>query len=442
MCAALLLPAPGSVCAQTPSGPAAEQKSALLTRYVDQQLGMTADELVTYALAHNLELQAAHKEIEAAQAMVRQARLRANPMLDLEGTRQITGKDNTLMATAKLPLELGGRRPARIAVAEREVEVRVNEVADRERMLATEVRRKFGEAIAQSQKLSFADQLVESNLRTFDLVVARVTKGATAPLEQNMVLVEVNRLRSIRETAEGQIEVLMLELRNLIGMPGDEPLRLRGDFSGLTDPLIPVGEATTRGLSDRADLRAFRATEYLAEALIEQARADGRLDASVSAGYQRMNSGFPVFGVNEQGQLQPVQSIFNFFKFGVSLDLPVRNKNQGAIEAAVYGAEAATQKREFAELTVRREIAAAYAQYFRSARAMEIYRVGVLDQARVNLDVVRQTYELGSKTLIDFLGEQRRFIELENDFIETQLAVYDARIAILSASSSPQLLRP
>ncbi|MEO6392600.1 MAG: TolC family protein, partial [Pyrinomonadaceae bacterium] len=391
ICAALLLAAPASLTAQSQSGPPAERKHAILTRYIDPQAGMSADDLVVYALAHNLELLAAHKEIDAAQAMVRQARLRANPMLDLEGTRQITGKDNTLMATAKLPLELGGRRPARIAVAEREVDVRVSEVANRERLLATEVRQKFGEALAQSLKLSFADQLVESNLRTFDLVVARVTEGATAPLEQNMVLVEVNRLRSQRETAEGQLEVLMLELRNLMGMPGDETLRLRGDFSGLTEPMISESEATVRGLNERADLRGFRAMEDLAEALIEQARSEGRLDASVSAGYQRMNSSFPVFGVNDQGQLQPVQSVFNFFKFGVSLDLPVRNKNQGAIEAAVYGAEAATQKREFAQLTVRREIAAAFAQYFRNARAMEIYRVGVLDQARVNLDVVRQT---------------------------------------------------
>src|SRR5216684_3767120 len=80
-------------------------------RFVDQTNGMTADEAVAYALAHNGELQAVRKEIDAARAMVKQARLRANPKLDIEGTRQIPpGKDNSVMASAMLPLELGGRR--------------------------------------------------------------------------------------------------------------------------------------------------------------------------------------------------------------------------------------------------------------------------------------------------------------------------------------------
>ena len=121
--------------------------------------------------------------------------------------------------------------------------------------------------------------------------------------------------------------------------------------------------------------------------------------------------------------------------------LPVRNKNQGAIEAAVAQLEAAKSRREFAELTVRREVAAAYAQYERAVRAEEIFRVGARDPARANLDVVRQTYELGSKTLLDYIAEQRRFIELENDFIEAQLAVYNARVEIQRSSSAPELIK-
>ena len=80
-----------------------------------------------------------------------------------------------------LPLELGGRRPARIAVAEREVEIREREVANNERMLAAEVRMKFGEALAQSFKLSLTDERIESNQQSFNLVAARVIEGATPP---------------------------------------------------------------------------------------------------------------------------------------------------------------------------------------------------------------------------------------------------------------------
>src|SRR5205814_5339632 len=127
------------------------QTGASVSRYLDQATGMTADEAVAYALTHNAELEAARKEIDAAKAMVKQARLRANPMLDVEGKRQVPpGRDNTVMAGVTLPLEMNGRVPTRIAVAERQVEVREREFANRERILAAEVRMKFGEALAEA----------------------------------------------------------------------------------------------------------------------------------------------------------------------------------------------------------------------------------------------------------------------------------------------------
>lgn len=426
----------------SPPDPTLPQTPASVSGYLDQTSGMSADEAVTYALAHNAELEATRKEIDAAKAMVKQARLRANPMLDVEGKRQVPpGRDNTVMAGVGLPLELNGRVPTRIAVAEREVEVREREFANRERMLAGEVRMKFGEALAQALKLSFTDQLVEANQRSLNLIAARVNEGATPPLEQNMALVELNRLKSMRETAEGKVEVAFLELRNLMGMPPEQPLRLKGDFDHLIDQLPAVADETARALRERQDLQAFRANENLAAARIEQARAEGRWDASVTAGYERMHAGFPQFGVGDHGALEPIESNFHYLKFGVSILLPVRNRNQGAIEAAVAETDAAKSRREFAELTVRREVAVAYAQYARAVKAEEIFRMGARNPAKANLDVIRQTYELGSKTLIDYISEQRRFIELENDFIDAQLAVYNARVEIQRSTSSPELIK-
>lgn len=416
-------------------------KNESASHYIDQASGLTADDLVAYALEHNLELQAMRKEIDAAKALVKQARLRPNPTIDLSVSKGVTSADRNIDANVMLPLELGGRRGARVAVAERQVEVREHEFTNRERLLAAEVRMKFADTLAQILKLSLTDELVASNQQSFNLVAARVLEGATPPLEQNMVLVELNRLKSMRESAEGKVEVAMLALRNLVGMPPEEPLRLRGNFDNLIDQLPTVSETTERALHERPDLLAARSAENVALAQIEQARSEGRLDASLLAGYEHMIFGFPVKGFDDVGRLQPVQGGFNYLKFGISLAVPVRNKNQGAVEAAVAESDAAKRRREFAELAVRHDVATAYAQYDRAARAMEIFRVGVQQQARANLDVVRQTYELGSKTLLDYLGEQRRFIEFENDFVDSQLAVYNARVEIKRAAASPELIK-
>ncbi len=67
--------------------------------------------------------------------------------------------------------------------------------------------------------------------------------------------------------------------------------------------------------------------------------------------------------------------------------------------------------------------------------------MGVRDQASANLEVVRQTYELGSKTLLDYIAEERRFIEVETAFIDSLLETYLARVDIQRAAALPELIK-
>jgi outer membrane protein, heavy metal efflux system len=433
---------PAQSWAQRTSAMLAQQNpQSSLSRYFDPTAGLSVDEAVAYALSHNADLLAARKEVDAARALVKQAGLRANPMIDVERKEQINGKDNDTMIGGTLPLELGGRRSARIAVAQRELEMKERLLADRERLLAAAVKMKFGQALGELLKLAFTENLVTTTDRGYRLVAARVTEGRTAPLEQNIVLVEVNRIKSLREVGEGKVQVALLELRNLIGMAPEEPLRLRGDLNPIVEPLPSVAVVTEVALKERPDVQAARIAETLAEAQIEQARSEGRFDASLSAKYELMNFGFPQRGFDEAGRLVPINGRFHSVAVGVNLLLPVRNRNQGAIEAAVAEKEAATRRREFTELTVRREVASSFARYEQSMRAAEIYRVGVRDQANANLQVVRQTYELGSKTLLDFIAEQRRFIEVETSFIDSLLETYLAGVDIDRATASPELMK-
>ena len=407
--------------------------------YFDQQNGMTADQAVALALENNGELQALRKDTDAARALVKQASLRPNPTLYASGAKQIDGADNNAMAEVMLPLELGGRRSARIAVAQKELEAREFELANQERLLAAEVRFKFGEALAAIKKLDVTEKTLLAAKQGYELVAARVTEGKTAPLEQNIFLVEVNRLQSIREMSEGKVEAVMFELRNMIGMKPEEPLRLRGDFVGLIAATPSISASTDNALRTRPDLSGARTVEQLAAAKIEQAKSEGRIDASLKTGYQRMNSSFPVSGFDDRGILRPVQDVFHFFNFGVEISLPVRNRNQGAVEAAAFERQAAQRRVEFGELTIRREVATAFARYNRAARSFSIFQNGVRDQANANLQVIWQTYELGSRSLLDYIAEERRFLDIENELIDAELETYIANIEIMRATNAPEL---
>jgi cobalt-zinc-cadmium efflux system outer membrane protein len=412
-----------------------------VSRYIDPVGGMTADDAVALALKNNAELEALRREAQAAEALIRQARVRPNPSIELSGSKMLGGPDHSIMMEGELPLELGGRRSARIRIAEQELQVRRLTVAERERQLAAEVRTKFGEALAAILKLKFVDEMHAAGTENYNLVAAQVSEGRRAPLERSMETVELNRMLALHETSEGQTEILLLELRNLIGSAPEEPLRLRGDLGTSAEPLLTQTEAVQQALQTRTDLLGARAVERLAAARTEQARAEGRVDADVMVGYQRMRSGFPLSAFDNKGLLMPIDMRAQYFTFGVKLDLPVRNRNRGMIEASVLEQEAAAKRREFGELTIGREVASAYVRFQRAARAEAIYRVGVRDQAAQNLGVVRLTYELGSKTLLDYIAELRRFIETESAYIDAQRESYLARIDVLRVINSPELIR-
>lgn len=408
--------------------------------YLDLQNGMTADEAVKFALENNGEIDALRKETEAARALVKQAALKPNPKIEANTARQIGGTDSQVMVEGMLPLELGGRRSARIAVAQAELEIREFALTNQERLLAAEVRSKFGEVLSTIKKLELLEKIIANTRQGYQIIAAKVTEGRTAPLEQNMLLVELNRLRSLRETAEGRVETAIFELKNLMGMKPEELLRLKGDFENLIDNLPSVNEAVNNALRQRPDLQGAKAMEKLAVARLNQARAESKVDASLKTGYQRMRSGFPLSGITDTGGLQPIESVFHFFTFGVEIDLPVRNRNQGMIEAAIYEQQAAQSRIQFGELTIRREVNVAYARYNRSVRALTIFQNGIRDQANVNLQTIWRTYEFGKSTLSDYIAEERRYLEIENEVTDALLETYLAKIEILRATNAPKLI--
>ena len=164
--------------------------------------------------------------------------------------------------------------------------------------------------------------------------------------------------------------------------------------------------------------------------MVRKEQAEGRWDASVSVGYQRQDFGFPLNGLTASGAQRPIQDVFHYFGGGVSITLPVWNRNQGNVAAATAAAQAAERRAEFAVLTAQQQIGAAFTQYEAARRSLDIYERGVRDVSRRNLDVIRQAYQLGRGSLLDVIAEQRRYIEIENGYTEALKQVYDAAVEV------------
>jgi cobalt-zinc-cadmium efflux system outer membrane protein len=389
----------------------------------------TIDELIMRALADNLELRAARAEVDAARGRLRQAALRPNPMLDLGAQQSVSGPDNNITVGMTLPLELNRRKEGRIGVAERELEMKAAQVADRERGLKAEVRMRAGELLAAQRNLRITEELLDVNRKALGLIRERVRRGAVPPLEDNLMLVEVNRLDATHRILESRVEVLRLQMKTLAGLEPDAPLAIRGDLSP-TPVRLDREAGLAQSLAARPDLMVAQAEVAMAGAKIRKEEAEGRWDASINVGYLRQNFGYDLRGLTENGEIRGITDIFHYIGGGVTVMLPLRNRNQGNIAAALAEAQGAGRRMDFVALTIRQEVAAAFTQYEAAQSSLEIYAQGVREVARQNLEVIRRAYELGRTSLLDVITEQRRYIDIEMGYTESLKQVYDAVVDI------------
>ena len=389
--------------------------------------GQTSEDLVARALVQNGEILAGGRQVAAARGGVTQAGLKANPSAAFTESQEVAGGQNNFMIGGSLPLELYHRRERRIEVAQAGVKMAEFDQAERERRLRADVESKFGEVLASARNLQVAEELLALNRQALDLTQTRADQGAAPPLDANLLRVEVNRIDALRVDLEAKLGVAMLELKSLVGMKPEEELRLKGSLEAVfADQVIAI----THVVEARPDLLATRAAEQVASAKLRQAETEARPDASISAAYQRMDSSFNLNGLNTAGQPRPIQGIFHFLAVGVSINLPTRNKNQGAIETAVAQMDEAKRRREYAELIATREVAAALLVLGKAQEGLRIYRSGVRGQASQNLDVIRKTYELGRTQLLDVIAEQRRFIDIEMGYTEALSRYYQAAVRV------------
>ena len=400
--------------------------------YFDPLQGSSSSDLVQRALSSNAEVSAVRLDIQRGRARLRQAGLRPNPTFDFEqATGRFTGSlgERETSVGFALPLELGGKRQRRIDLARIELEAAEAEVADRERRLIADVRTAYAEAMAGVRELEITENLNNLDIQTARIVEARVTEGESAPLESNLLRVEVDRLKARRALVEGRLKAAMLRLKTLAGIPANESLRLGEDLvaPGVPEPPASVEAAVDIALRTRPDLRLARLTEEAAQAGLRLARAQATPDVTAFSKYTVNRSIFdntPVGVLRDQDKL---------LSFGVSISIPVLNRNQGAKAEAEAAIAQSQKRREFIETMVRFEVASAYARYEAAQSAMATLEKGVLARSAENIRSIRGAYEIGAFRVTDLLVEQRRYVDSQREFIEAMAERYRALADLQSA---------
>ncbi len=416
-----------SSSAQSPRG-----QVPLASRFVDRANGLSLEEAIARAIEQEPSLRAARSQVEVAQGTKIQASLRPNPSVSFERREEPGGTDNLTTVGVEWPLDLF-RRDRRIAVADREVATAQLALVDRERVLAADVRTRYGDVLATIRDLALLDEIVAATQNQFDLLRSRVEQGASPPLERDLLDVELRRVQAERLLQTARTETAMFELKRVLGMKADATLTVRDTFEALVQResavALQVRDVST-SVDQRADLREAAARIDTAVAKIDRAQSEGRFDVRLIGNYMRMDMGFPQRGFAPDGGLERVRGQFNYWSAGAMVTIPVLHRNQGDVAVARAERTGAAAAYDAARLAAEAELASARARDDRAREAVKIYGTGAQALARQNLAVVGQSYELGGVTVFEVLAEQRRYLDVERAYTEALRAAYEARTAL------------
>lgn len=372
--------------------------------------------MIERALTTNQELAAARLNIDRARARLNQARLRPNPTLEFEqqsGRLVGNGGDGEFSVGASLPIEIYGRRDARINQAQIEIDASQSEVRNRERLLAAGILTNYVEALAALRELEATEKLLELDLETARFVQIRVNEGETPPFELNLLRAEVERLRSRRQLAVGRLQSAYTQLKLYAGIPFEDSLILREKIDTALLPALPAAplEAVDTALRTRPDILLAQIEEQVATAGLRLVRAQSRPELTA---YTRYSQGRSVVDIPTGAFPQRDRSL----TFGVAVGIPVFNKNQGAKAEAEIGIRQARARREFAERVVRGEILSAYQRLESATRAVATLENAAIPLSTQNVETFRRVYELGELKITDLIAEQRRLLDAIRDLTE------------------------
>jgi outer membrane protein, heavy metal efflux system len=427
----------GQVPAAVGPGPAVEIRAAgaatenWIASYIDPIQGSSSIDLVRRALAANAQLAATRLEIDRARARLRQAGLRPNPSVDFEqqkGVFDSPGERGTSIGFS-MPLELAGQRGRRIDLARAELEASEAGVADRERRLASDVRLAYIETLAALRELEVTQSLYSLDVETARVIEARVKEGEAAPLELNLLQAEVDRLLARRELIEGRLEAAAMRLKQHVGMAPDEQLQLREVLMAplLPDPPATLGAAVSLALQQRPDLRLARLEAEVAQAGYRLAKAQAAPQVTAFVRYSNVLSTFddtPIGVLTDRDRLLGA---------GVSVTLPIFNRNQGEKAEAHLAIAQAQKRREFAESVVRAEVTAAYRRYEASQASIRTYERGVIEPSEKNVQTMRAAYQIGAFRVTELLAEQRRLVDMQREMTEALADRYRALAELRAA---------
>lgn len=387
---------------------------------------LSLDDALERFAACNLSLIAERYHVDMAEAQVTQAKLFENPVISFEqnvynrnnGKYFDLGKEGEAVVEIEQLIYIAGQRNKRVRLEKLNKEMAVYQFEEVIRTLRGELKEKFVDLYYTRKSLSVYDREIGYLSTVLDVYKEQNAKGNVSLLEKSRIQALLLSLKQERNGISNEAVALEGDLRLLLGLKREEvpePLFDESALDRIELEKLPLAELSAR-MAGRPDLKQ-------AEAGIRASEADVRLQRSLA---------FPE--VSLKGAYDRAGNFCNnYFAIGLSVSVPLFNRNQGNIKSARLSV---LRNNTLAEQARRQADNELFACYTKLAKALELYRSSDYELER-DFDRIIEGVNAGFRKRNISLLE---FIDYYEAYKETCLQLYGMKRDVVMAAEGLNII--
>jgi cobalt-zinc-cadmium efflux system outer membrane protein len=358
---------------------------------------LTLEAAIRRAFQSNPGLRAAGRDLDIAAGQRAQAGTIPNPELSYlsEG---IKTDARTTTVQINQAIELGGKRGARIALAERERDIASADLASYRSALRADVVTAFFDVLTAQERLLLAQATQELSQKVTGVAARRVIAGKISPVEETRA--RVAEASTKIELSQATNDLALAKRRLAATWGSSEPI-----VGPLETPAMPAGaNPTTDELLARLpaapQITRTRREIDRQKALADVERSRRFPDLTVSLGSKR----------DEQvGQRQTV--------VGLAIPFPLFDRNQGNLASALRRTDKARDELLSLQNKLSADLAEASLRLNAAALELVVLRDEILPGALSAYEAGTRGFEAGKFSFIDVLDAQRTLFQAKTQYV-------------------------
>ena len=370
---------------------------------------LTLAAAIQLALVHNPDIALARREYAATEGALLQGQARPNPELSFlqEDTRSAT-RSSALQIN--LPIEMGGKRQARIDASQRGRELAAAELIQRQSEVRAAVIGAFFDVLSAQERIRLAQETLSLTQRVTDITGKRVIAGKISPVEETKARVAEAQVKVELSQAQGDLRVSRQKLSSLWGNATPRFERVDGVVVDL--PEVPSVATLDRRVAVSPSLRRTELELQRRVALTRVEQSKRTPDPTFSLGVKR------------------APESTNQILLGVSVPLPFFDGNQGNLLEALRREDKARDEITANRLRLQSEVLQARERLMTARAEVDALRSEVLPGALSAYEAAGKGFDAGKFSFLETLDAQRTLIQARVQYLRALAETHRAATEI------------